>query len=155
MTDDLVKRLRAGTGGGKQWMELHEDAADRIEELEADNKALRRMLAEVVESTGDDPEIMAASRVEWAQRALAAEARIKELEAKLAQMQTMSEYPPEVVKLIQAIIKLKCSDDEHESMIGHKLLSAWDYERARRYVRANRIEELEAELALYRTPSQN
>ena len=67
----------------------------------------------------------------------------------------MSEYPPEVVKLIQAIIKLKCSDDEHESMIGHKLLSAWDYERARRYVRANRIEELEAELALYRTPSQN
>ena len=44
----------------------------------------------------------------------------------------MSEYPPEVAKLIEAIIKLKCSDDEREYMIGHRLLSAWDYERTRR-----------------------
>jgi hypothetical protein len=35
MSDDLVKRLRAGTGGGKLWMDLHTESADRIEELEA------------------------------------------------------------------------------------------------------------------------
>ena len=35
MSDDLVRRLRAGTGGGKLWMDLHTEAADRIEELEA------------------------------------------------------------------------------------------------------------------------
>ena len=35
MSHDLVKRLRAGTGGGKLWMDLHTEAADRIEELEA------------------------------------------------------------------------------------------------------------------------
>ena len=40
MTDDLVKRLRAGTGGGKHWMDLHTEAADRIEELEAKLKEL-------------------------------------------------------------------------------------------------------------------
>jgi len=31
----LIERLRAGTGGGSHWMELHKEAADRIEELEA------------------------------------------------------------------------------------------------------------------------
>ena len=77
MSDDLVERLRDKNGG---WaFDAVLDAADRLEELEADNKALRRMLAEVVKSTGDDPEIMAASRAEWAARAKAAEARVKEL----------------------------------------------------------------------------
>ena len=28
---DLVKRLRAGTGGGKHWMDLHTEAADAID----------------------------------------------------------------------------------------------------------------------------
>ena len=32
---DLVKRLLAGTGGGKPWMDLHGEAAARIEALEA------------------------------------------------------------------------------------------------------------------------
>lgn len=30
---DIVERLRAGTGGGKHWMELHEEAAAEIERL--------------------------------------------------------------------------------------------------------------------------
>ncbi len=30
---DLVKRLRAGTGGGKHWMDLHTEASDEIERL--------------------------------------------------------------------------------------------------------------------------
>jgi hypothetical protein len=30
---DLIERLRAGTGGGKEWMELHKEAADEIEQL--------------------------------------------------------------------------------------------------------------------------
>jgi hypothetical protein len=48
----------------------------RIEELEAENKTLRSMVADVIADTGDDPEIMAASRAEWAARALAAEAKL-------------------------------------------------------------------------------
>jgi hypothetical protein len=32
---DLIERLLAGTGGGKHWMELHEEAATRIKELES------------------------------------------------------------------------------------------------------------------------
>jgi hypothetical protein len=50
--------------------------ADRIEELEADNKGLRHMILDQINSTGDGPEIMAATRVEWAARALAAEAKL-------------------------------------------------------------------------------
>lgn len=30
---DLIERLRAGSGGGKHWMELHTEAADEIERL--------------------------------------------------------------------------------------------------------------------------
>lgn len=52
---------------------------------------------------------------------------IEEQETVLAK--AVDEYPPEVVRLVQALIKLKCSDDEREYMIGHKLLSIWDYER--------------------------
>jgi hypothetical protein len=46
---------------------------DRIKELEAENQILRSLIADVIHSTGDDPEIMAASRAEWAARALEAE----------------------------------------------------------------------------------
>jgi Lar family restriction alleviation protein len=53
-----------------------DDMADRIEELEAENKRLKSMIADVIHSTGDDPEIMAASRAEWAARALEAEAKL-------------------------------------------------------------------------------
>jgi hypothetical protein len=48
----------------------------RIEMLEADNKRLRSMILDHINSTGDDPEIMAASRAEWATRAKAAEDKL-------------------------------------------------------------------------------
>ena len=57
---------------------------DRIKKLEAENKRLKSMIAGVIYDTGDDPEIMAASRAEWAARALEAEAKLA-LGAKLAQ----------------------------------------------------------------------
>ena len=51
-------------------------------ELETENKRLKSLIADVINDTGDDPEIMAASRAEWAARALAAEAKLaKALEA--------------------------------------------------------------------------
>ena len=56
MTDDLVKRLRAGTGGGKHWMDLHTEAADRIEGLEA-------KLAQAVEALAINP--WSIGYVEW------------------------------------------------------------------------------------------
>ena len=59
-----------------------EYAAHRIEELEAENKHLKSLIAGVINDTGDDPEIMAASRAEWAARALEAEAKLAELEPK-------------------------------------------------------------------------
>ena len=46
------------------------------EELEAENKRLKSMIADVIYDTGDDPEIMAASRAEWAARAFAAEGKL-------------------------------------------------------------------------------
>ena len=49
---------------------------DRIKELEAENKTLRSIVDHVIAETGDDPEIMAASRAEWAARALEAEAKL-------------------------------------------------------------------------------
>jgi hypothetical protein len=48
----------------------------RIEELEAESKTLRSMVADVIADTGDDPKIMAASRAEWAARAFTAEAKL-------------------------------------------------------------------------------
>jgi seryl-tRNA synthetase len=47
------------------------------EELEAENKNLRHMIIDQIESAGDDPEIMAASRAEWAARAKKAEAKLE------------------------------------------------------------------------------
>ena len=43
MTDDLVKRLRAGTGDGLRAYDWMNEAADRIEKLEA---ALREIAAD-------------------------------------------------------------------------------------------------------------
>jgi hypothetical protein len=60
-----------------------DDMADRIEELKAENITLRSMVADVIADTGDDPEIMAASRAEWAARALAAEAKLAKVQARL------------------------------------------------------------------------
>jgi len=51
-------------------------AVNRIEELEEENKRLKSLIADVINDTGDDPEIMAASRAEWAARALTAEAKL-------------------------------------------------------------------------------
>jgi hypothetical protein len=50
MSEDLVKRLRAGTGGGKLWMDLHTEAADRIDQLVATNDELEAKLAKAVEA---------------------------------------------------------------------------------------------------------
>ena len=41
MKHDLITRLRAGTGGGKHWMDLHEEAADGLERLQFQNDRLR------------------------------------------------------------------------------------------------------------------
>jgi hypothetical protein len=43
MTDGktLIERLRAGTGGGKHWMLLHEEAANEITLLRAELEACR------------------------------------------------------------------------------------------------------------------
>ena len=49
---------------------------DRIKKLQAENKRLKSLVADVIHSMGDDPEIMAASRAEWAHRALEAEAKL-------------------------------------------------------------------------------
>ena len=53
-----------------------DEMLDRIEELEAENKRLKSMIADVIHDTGDDPKIIAVSRAEWAARALAAEAKL-------------------------------------------------------------------------------
>jgi hypothetical protein len=62
------------------------DALKYIEEFEAENNRLRSMIADVIESTGDDPEIMAASRAEWAARALEAEAKLAKAVVELEEM---------------------------------------------------------------------
>ena len=87
--DDLVKRLRTPWDADRSiisqtdnWMRERQEAADRIKELEAENKTLRSMVEGMINDTGDDPEIMAASRAEWAARAREAEAKLAELEPK-------------------------------------------------------------------------
>jgi hypothetical protein len=62
-----------------EMMVMIADMADRIEELEAENKNLRYMIVDQIDSTGDDPEIMAASRAEWAARARIAEAKLAKI----------------------------------------------------------------------------
>jgi hypothetical protein len=58
------------------WKAQDSEKDNRIEELEAENTTLRSMVEGVIADTGDDPEIMAASRAEWAARALEAEAKL-------------------------------------------------------------------------------
>jgi hypothetical protein len=63
-----------------------DDMADRNKKLRAENKRLKSLVADVIHSMGDDPEIMAASRAEWAARALEAEAKLSKSEALLAKV---------------------------------------------------------------------
>jgi hypothetical protein len=76
-----------------------DDMADRIKELEAENKRLKSMIADVIADTGDDPEIMAASRAEWAARALAAEAKLAKADGSevIKAQQLFNYYAVEVV----------------------------------------------------------
>ena len=67
MSKELIERLRAGTGGGKHWMELEGEAADTIERLELEAVAasiriendalqlaeLRTLLAQELQETHD------------------------------------------------------------------------------------------------------
>jgi predicted transcriptional regulator len=82
MSDDLMKRLcslyKQATVERSHFYvgSCAKDAMHRIEELEAESKTLRSMVADVIADTGDDPEIMAASRAEWAARAFTAEAKL-------------------------------------------------------------------------------
>ena len=83
MSDDLMKRLcslyKQATVERSHFYvgSCAKDAMHRIEELEAESKTLRSMVADVIADTGDDPEIMAASRAEWAARAFTAEAKLE------------------------------------------------------------------------------
>jgi septal ring factor EnvC (AmiA/AmiB activator) len=61
-----------------EWFRERAQMQERIAELEAENDKLKAMVADVINDTGDDPEIMAASRAEWAARALEAEAKLVE-----------------------------------------------------------------------------
>jgi seryl-tRNA synthetase len=68
-----------------------EQAEARIEELEAENKLLKSMIADVIHDTGEDPRILAASRAEWAARALAAEAKLVKVTEELEEYKWMYE----------------------------------------------------------------
>ena len=70
--EELEERLKAATDDAKE-------AEAYVEELEVDNKGLRHMILDQINSTGDDPEIMAATRAEWAARALMAEAKLEKI----------------------------------------------------------------------------
>ena len=93
MSDDLMKRLcslyKQATVERSHFYvgSCAKDAMHRIEELEAESKTLRSMVADVIADTGDDPEIMAASRAEWAARAFTAEAKLTKALAELEDMQ--------------------------------------------------------------------
>jgi len=59
-----------------EWFRERAQMQERIAGLKTENKRLKSMIADVINDTGDDPEIMAASRAEWAARALEAEAKL-------------------------------------------------------------------------------
>ncbi len=100
MSDDQVKRYQLDYHHTQTYAEMVEDcdgdwvkyndykaASDRIEELQAENKRLKSMIADVIHDTGDDPKIRAASRAEWAARALTAEAELAKAEAKIMELE--------------------------------------------------------------------
>jgi tRNA U34 5-carboxymethylaminomethyl modifying enzyme MnmG/GidA len=82
MRDHLAEEIAKGALGLEWWATVSaarrvaEYAARRIEKLETENDHLKALVADVIADTGDDPEIMAASRAEWAARARAAEAKL-------------------------------------------------------------------------------
>ena len=59
-----------------EWFAERAHMQERIKKLETENKRLKSLVADVIHSTGDDPEIMAASRSEWAARAFKTEAKL-------------------------------------------------------------------------------
>jgi len=81
---------------------------DRIKELEAENKTLRSMVEGMINDTGDDPEIMAASRAEWAARALAAEAKLAKAVGLVDDMLEWGTWYGEALKeILQRLAELK------------------------------------------------
>jgi hypothetical protein len=46
--NNIIERLRAGTGWGKPWMDLHTEAADTIARLQGEAKVMVSLLAGAV-----------------------------------------------------------------------------------------------------------
>ena len=128
MSDDLVKRYQLDYHHTQTYAEMVEDcdgdwvkyndykaASDRIEELQAENKRLKSMIADVIHDTGDDPKIMAASRAEWAARALTAEAKLAkavELAEEAFDFNIEDDGPRAWHSINDRIEELKGQDDE-------------------------------------------
>jgi len=74
------ERRNKMTDGNTYAINKHLDERERIDELLAENKRLKSMIADLIYDTGDDPKIMAAPRAEWAERALAAEDKLAAIE---------------------------------------------------------------------------
>ena len=67
----MNKPLTTMTVDGLTWY-----SEDDWKALVAENAKLKAMIADQINSAGDDPEIMAATRAEWAARARAAEDKL-------------------------------------------------------------------------------
>jgi hypothetical protein len=74
--NDLVERLRST---------FEDEAADRIEELEAQLAVAGKALNRLLRPPNGHPHIEAATKEEWAVRAMNAEAEIERLRAALSQ----------------------------------------------------------------------
>ena len=93
-----------------EWFRERAQMQERIKKLETENKRLKALVADVIHSTGDDPEIMAASRAEWAARAF-------ETEAKLAKA---------VLALDEAIYLLDPDDEDIAKETGlHRIVTTY------------------------------
>jgi hypothetical protein len=114
-------------------MDRELDRSYRIKELEAENKRLKSMVADVINDTGDDPEIMAASRAEWAARALEAEAKLVEYKMIAGAIdKRWAESEDEVAELEAKLAELEpkdgrpCATDEFLAVILDELDDNWD-----------------------------